>query len=388
MSRGVAPNRILYLLDAFWGGERVGGTEGQLLQLLELLDRDRFEPHVALFRPTSFLHELRAVASTVSVLSITKLRDPATALKLLKLASRVRAGRFQIAHVFLNDASLAAPFFCRLGGAEVVVSRRDMGFWYTSAQLAVLRVSNGFVSRIVTNSQAVKQNVHRRERYPLARIEVVYNGHRPGRFDVAPLSGFRERLNIGPSDPIVGMVANLNTWKRHDDLLRAFALVRARHPRAHLVLVGGGSRETSLRDTAHALGLESTVHFLGGVADVIPLVQHFTVGVLCSDSEGLSNAVLEYMSCGKPSVCTNVGGNGEIVTDGVTGFLVDPRDIESLADRIDRLLAQPDLCESMGRRASEASRWFTSQRMTERHMDLYERLTGPAAAAHGRVAEC
>jgi glycosyltransferase involved in cell wall biosynthesis len=324
----------------------------------------------------------------VSVLDITKLRHPSAAVKLLKLAAHIRAARFQLAHVFLADASLTAPFFCRLGGAQVIASRRDLGFLHTPAHQAALRVSNVFVTRIVTNSHAVKQSVHDRERYPLDRIDVVYNGHDPRRFDAAPQSGFRERLNIGPTDPIVGMVANLHAWKRHDDLLRAFALVRQRHPRAHLVLVGSGVREAFLKELVGALGIQSAVHWLGGVADVIPVVRHFTVGVLCSDSEGLSNAILEYMSCGKPSVCTNVGGNGELVTDGETGFLVDARDIDSLADRIDRVLAKPWLCESMGRRASDSARRFTGRRMADSHMELYDRLAGFPDVARVGVAAC
>jgi len=388
MSRGAAPTKILYLLDAFWGGERAGGTEGQFLQLLEQLDRNRFEPHVALFRATPFVHEVGAVAATVSVLNITHLRHPATAVTLLRLASHIRKARFRLAHVFLADASLAAPLFCRLGGAQVIASRRDLGFLHTPAHQMALRVSNRFVNRIITNSQAVKQAVHGRERYPLDRIEVVYNGHDPRRFDTAPQRDFRERLNIGQTDPIVGMVANLNSWKRHDDLLRAFAIVQRRHPRAHLVLIGSGPLHASLKDTACALGVEPAVRFLGGVADVIPLVRHFTVAVLCSDSEGFSNAVLEYMGCGKPTVCTRVGGNPEIVIDGETGFLIDPRDIGSLADRIGRLVESPSLCESMGRRAKENTRRFSSRRMADLHMELYDRLADLANVAPAGAAAC
>ena len=368
-----APMKILYVMDALEWGETAAGTEAQLVQLLTHLDRDRFEPHLAVFRPTAYTASGRAFPCPLTVLDIPKLLDARSVMKLARLSGHIRSSGFRVAHVFLNDASISAPFFCRIGGARVIVSRRDMGFWYTKAALGALRVSNLFVNRIVTNSDAVKRNVHDRERYPLRRIDVVANGHDPARFDLAPLAGFRERFNIGASDPIVGMVANFNPWKRHTDLVRAFAHVRREHPSAHLVLVGtGATMETC--SLARELGIEGAVHVVEGVTEAIPVVKHFTVGVLCSQSEGLSNAVIEYLGSGKPVVCTNVGGNVELVQENETGFLIAPGDVDALANRITRLLADPTLIAAMGQRARNVALRFTSHRMAESHMDLYHRL--------------
>jgi glycosyltransferase involved in cell wall biosynthesis len=257
-----------------------------------------------------------------------------------------------------------------------------MGFWYTARMLRALRVANRFVSRIVANSEAVRRNVHTLERYPLDRIDVFYNGHDTTRFDVAPLAGLRERLGIGPSDQIVGMVANLNPWKRQADLLTAFARLRDRHPRAHLLFVGSGPTEAALRAASRRLAVEGKVHFLGGVEDAVPIVKHLTVAALCSESEGLSNAVIEYLASGKPVVCTNVGGNAEIVTDGENGFLVTPGDIDALTSRLDFLLAHPETCDAMGEDGRLVARRLTSRRMAALHMNLYARLA--PATSFGR----
>ena len=373
VAAGRAPMKILYVMDALEWGETAAGTEGQLVQLLTHLDRDRFEPHLAVFRPTAYTASGRTFPCPLTVLDIPKLLDPRSVMKLARLSGHIRSRGFQVVHVFLNDASISAPIFCRIGGARVIVSRRDMGFWYTKAALGALRVSNLFVSRIVTNSDAVRHNVHHREGYPLRRIEVVTNGHDPARFDVAPLDRFRERFNIGAADPIVGMVANFNPWKRHTDLVRAFAQVRRDHPAAHLVLVGTGAT-TETRALARELGMDGAVHIVEGVTEAIPVVKHFTVGVLCSQSEGSSNAVIEYLGSGKPVVCTNVGGNVELVQEGETGFLIAPGDVDALANRITRLLADPTLIAAMGQRARNVALRFTSHRMAESHMDLYHRV--------------
>lgn len=374
------PLRILYLMDALRQGDEAGGTEAQVVHLLVHLDRARFEPHLAVFRPTHRMEALASLRCPISVLDIGKLAHPASAMKLLRLAAAIRRQAFDVVHIFFTDASIAAPPFCRLGGAQVVVSRRDMGFWYTRAAVGALRLANLFVDRMIANSEAVRQNVHRVERFPLARTIVCPNGHDPARFDVPALAEFRERLNIAPGDPVVGMVANFNPWKRHVDLIRAFAAVKRQHPRAHLVLAGAGTMGPA-RSEALTLGLRDSVHFLGGVADVIPIVHHFSVAVLCSDSEGSSNAVIEYLACGKPVVCTNVGGNAELVRDGETGFLLQPGDVSLMARRITQLLGDDGLRARMAAKARRVTRDLTLANMASSHMNLYTDLANRRRAS-------
>lgn len=368
--------KILYLVDYLPDTERSGGTERQILQLIAHLDRERVDPHLALFRPTPQGERVFPLPCPAELLGIWTLAAPAGIGRLVKLARSIRRRGFDVVHIFMNDAAIAGPPACRLGGAKVIVSRRDMGFWYTPKTLAALRVANLFVDRVVANSEAVKANVHVRERFPLARTDVLYNGHDPARFEAAPLADFRERHGIGPDDPIVGIVANFNPWKRHTDLIGAFARVRQDHPRAHLVLVGSGPLRHQLEAEAATRELADVVHFQTGIDEVIPIVKHFAIGVLCSKSEGFSNAIIEYMGCGVPTVCTNVGGNAELIVEGITGHLVAPGDITALAERISTLLANRRQASTIGEQARSAASRLTIQRMAELHMDLYERLAG------------
>src|SRR6058998_2735812 len=155
-----APIRLMYLIDYYYSPR--GGTEGQLLELLKTLDRKRFEPCLTVLRSTAYLRK-NLLPCPVHVLNVTKIVSRNCLKRLLQLTRIIREARVQLVHILFNDASMIAPVFCKMGGAKVVVSRRDLGLWYTPAKLAVLKVSNLFVDQMVANSFAVKDNVHRSE---------------------------------------------------------------------------------------------------------------------------------------------------------------------------------------------------------------------------------
>src|SRR5262249_9130700 len=159
--------------------------------------------------------------------------------------------------------------------------------------------------------------------------------------------------------PVVGIVANLKPIKRIDVLIRAFAVAFKYDPAVRLIVVGkdspshgGRSTREELESLAHLLGIHNQIIFTGGVDDPAPYVDRFTVAVLCSESEGFSNALIEYMQAGRPIVCTDTGGNPELVQDGTNGFLVPVGDVDTLADRLVKLLSD----RAFARRLGEAER--------------------------------
>ena len=371
------PIKVMYLIDYFAGP--YGGTERQLYELIKGLDKKIFQPHLAIFRHTSFTEDKTAhFPCPITALNISKLTSLDTLLKLLKFSRRIRREDFRLVHIFFNDAAISLPLFCKMGGARVISSRRDMGFWYTARNLLALKVSNLFVDRIVANSKAVKDNVNKKEGFPHGKINVIYNGYSQEQFGLPLDTDLRKRFFIGENEYIIGMVANLRPIKRQADIIRAFAIVRKRCSNTHLVFVGSTKVESELgilEELVKTLHLESCVHFLGHAAETIPIIKHFTVGVLCSESEGLSNAIIEYMGCGKPTICTNVGGNPELIIDGYSGFLVDAGDINTLADRIITILCNPSLAFKMGQNALKvAENNFPMQKNVRSYTHLYEQL--------------
>ena len=368
---------ILYIIDSYV--HPGGGTEGQLLELIRGLSREGVSPRLGVLRPTRFTREDAAQLCPVRSLEISRLLSLRTAVQLFRFALSLRRERIDVVHVFFNDAALVIPVFAKLSGCKVVVSRRDMGLWYSPGRLRLARLSNRFVDRIIANSRAVANHVLRHEKGPPEKVEVIYNGYSTRRLEAPAQPDLRERLGIGKDDPIIGMVANLRPVKRPADAIHAFARTRRDHPSAHLILVGEGALEGDLKTLAEKLGVRPFVHMLGSLPDVIPIVKHFRVGLLCSESEGFSNALLEYMACGVPPVCTRVGGNEELIEDGKTGYLVPNGDVQALASRMSALLADRNLRDRIGGNARAAVDRFSIGAMVSAHLATYLHLMAPGS---------
>lgn len=206
-----------------------------------------------------------------------------------------------------------------------------------------------------------------------ATVPVIPSSIDFARYD-GPLDAARLRgeLGIGPDAPIVGQVGRLVRDKGQDVLIRAFAVVLAARPAAHLVLVGTGTQEAPLRASAAGLGLTERVRFLGFRNDVPDLTAALDVAVLASvDCDASPAAVKEAMYLRRPVVVTDIGGLREMVEDSVTGRVVPPGDPGALARAILALLDDPAASAAMGAHAREVVRTRYSLAALA---DAYERV--------------
>ncbi len=164
---------------------------------------------------------------------------------------------------------------------------------------------------------------------------------------------------IAPKDDYAAAIPRIITvgrleWKKgYDYLLAALARLKRSGAVFQAEIVGGGALYAELRFSIDDLGLSSEVRLVGRIipAEVLQRLRGADLFVLSSHEEGIANAALEAMAAGLPVVTTNAGGMAEAIRDGVDGYVVPVRDIPALADRIERLLADPSLRERMGRSA-------------------------------------
>ena len=370
--------RVLYLVDDF-PSPSFGGTEAQFWLLYTALDKPTWRPRVVTLRPSPYLATALGPAEYGS-LDVTSLKSPTTWWRAWRCALAARREGFRVAHLYLNDVSVLMPPLLRLAGLRVIVSRRDLGFWYTPGLLKALRFVRRFVDRVVANCTAVKQAVCEAEGYRSSQVEVILNGYVPPAASTG-VSSFRTAAGVPKGAVVFGMVANLRPLKRVDDAIRALAALPAAGLRPWLLVAGedrpqdGRSAQSVLTELATELGVADRVRFVGPVAEPWPFLQEVDVFLSCSDTEGLSNSIIEAMAVGKPVVGSAVGGTPELIEEGVTGYLYPARDVATLTARLGVLVADPGLRARLGASASAMAEARLSVRaLVEHHERLYRSL--------------
>jgi glycosyltransferase involved in cell wall biosynthesis len=255
-----------------------------------------------------------------------------------------------------------------------ISNRRDTGFLKSPRLRLASRLLNRRFDRIIAPTTAVLDAVAVTERTSRRRMLCIPNGVDALRFQPGDaLARQRVRTDLGlPADALlVGCVADLFAVKRHVDLIDAFARARAVHPRAHLLLIGDGPLRGMIEARVHDRRVADAVHLLGSRKDIDAILPAFDLFALVSDTEGLSNAILEAQACGLPVVATAVGGNPDLV-DEACGILVAARDPEAQGKAIAALLNDPARRERMGTAArNRVVRAYSLDAMMQAYAALY-----------------
>lgn len=214
---------------------------------------------------------------------------------------------------------------------------------------------------------------------PADSIQVIHNSTAIGAdvaYSVDTKAALRKTLDLGDGE-IAVFVGRLSEEKNLDVLIRAWATVMARFPSAQLLLLGDGGAyrnvEPSLRELVDDLGLNRSVRFLGHVPNAKDYVLAAGVFALPSRTEGMSNALVEALSCGATIVATEIPGNAEICTDRVNALLVPVGDEAALADAIKELFGSRDLARQLGKAARQkAEQDLSVDRMVSAYVAAYQ----------------
>jgi len=207
------------------------------------------------------------------------------------------------------------------------------------------------------------------------RISRIPNGVDTTRF--SPASDPTEAQAVtGLGAETVVYLGRLDAQKELGTALTAWGRVVSRFPAARFVLAGDGPSRKALQCLARDLGVAETVRFLGSRPDPEWLLRASRVFVLPSRCEGMSNALLEAMATGVGCIASRVGGNEDLVNDGVTGLLVPLGDATALAGALGALLGDAGLRTRLGTAARNAAvERYGMDRVVERYADLYRTLT-------------
>ncbi len=343
--------KLVILVD---GLEHIhGGAEFQVYELIKNLDKNQFHVHLFILHQNYIPEEISRLPIEVKALGIKRIYDIAGFMAGVKLLNELKKQKTDILMTYHFASDIWGTFWGKLAGTPVIISnRRDTGFWKKRSHICAYKMINPFVSKIIVVSQSVKQIVMEQENVPECKITVIYNGIDIQKFILPDFSKVQNEFR-GKAKTLILCVGNFRPIKGHIYLIEAFANIARKNEGVLLLLAGKGEDQKFLSQHAAELGIEKKVCFLGQRKDIPALIASSEICVLPSLSEGFSNSLLEYMMCGKPVVATAVGGNPEIIKNGVNGFLVPPKDACAIEKAIQTFLDQPDFARQAGLNAKQ-----------------------------------
>lgn len=366
----------------------VGGLENGVANLVNRLPAARFRHAViALTEVTDFRRRIQRADVEFVALGKGAGHGIKLAPQLYRLFRRLRPSIVHTRNLAALEATLPAAL------ARVPVRLHGEHGWDVSdpggenrKNRLIRRLYRPFVTHYVALSADLERYLRQRVGVPAARVSQIYNGVDTARFVPPPVRSAIEGCPFASGDWLVGTVGRLAAVKNQAALVRAVARACTQDSEAaarmRLVIVGDGPQRGKVEDALRASGVADRVWLAGARDDVAAILRGLDCFVLPSIAEGVSNTILEAMASGLPVVATGVGGNPELIDDGVSGRLVPAGDDDALAAVLLDCMRDGPRAQRLGRAARlTVERRFSLDRMAADYAGLYERLLARRVAA-------
>jgi glycosyltransferase involved in cell wall biosynthesis len=294
----------------------------------------------------------------------------------VKLASWIKRKRIDVVNTHSSNDGWVAGMAARLAGCALVRSRHievdyPNKFWSGIAYRTLPH-------HLLTTSQRIAERLIAELDIPRERVTCIATGIDLQKFHPDAAGTLRQQLGLAVGTPLVGMISVLRSWKGHATFLDAAAILLRTGRPIHFVIAGDGPGRGELTDKIANEPWRDHVTVLGHRTDVENILASLDVLVLPSYAhEGIPQIILQAQALARAIVATRIGGIPEVVEDGVTGLLIQPRDPETLAGKISLLLEDAPLRARLGAAArTYAESQHGIDRMGERLLELYDRLAG------------
>ena len=361
----------------------IGGTETQAVELAQRIPSCGYQVTLGCLRAQGPLSKrLQGTAVVVrEFYPAGGVDTPRGIYQLLRLSWFLRRQKFDIVHTHdLWSNLLGVPAAWLAGVPAIISSRRDLAHsdWYQGKRRVWLRRIQNLSGAVLANATPIRDALIAEDGFAAEKLRVIHNGVDIEKFHRG--QGNRENLfpKVG-SGKLIVLVGNMHTnVKGHPWLIASAPVVVREFPSTRFALVGEGEQRAHFEQQVEDLGLRDNFLFLGRRADIPEILACCDIAVLPSRAEGLPNAVLEYMAAELPTVVTRVGGNVELVEDGVTGLLVPPEDAAALSDALLKLLRDPVLARQIAHNGREFTmKNFSFERLVREVDELYTELLLP-----------
>ncbi len=240
------------------------------------------------------------------------------------------------------------------------------------------RLATVFTDKIIAITERERQEYIRLRIAGGEKIQTIPNGIHIEQFlSVSDNKKVRDELGVKPSVALIGWVGNLVGIKGCKYFIDAAGIIRKTFPDSAFLIVGDGPLKGELEKKTETMGLSDRIYFTGYRDDIPNILSSIDILVISSLNEGLGLVAIEAMASARPVVTTNVGGLPEVVIDGRYGFVVPPKDPNSIADAVLKILTNPSLKEKMGIEAKERAQIFDFRNTVKKTIALYHEFLPP-----------
>jgi len=334
----------------------LGGAQKNCLAILENLDNEKYNKYLATSLSGPLMEDAREIPQLNLLLlpflkrRISPLADLVT---LVSLTRQIKRLGIQIVHTHSSKAGILGRWAARLAGVPVI-THTVHGWPFHDYQNPLLKKFYIFMERatakitdklIVVSEQdrqvGLKNRIGKNSAYQLIRYGIDIN-----EFTTSNNSASSLGLRNGAS--VVAMVACFKPQKNPLDFIRAAREILSVHPNAKFVLIGDGALRKKVESAIKENNLQDKIRLLGWRRDINRILSEADIVVQTSLWEGLPIVFLESMASGLPVVAYDVGGAAEVIKNGINGFLVKPKDVRGLSEKVMQLLRDKELQKVTG----------------------------------------
>ncbi len=367
----------------------LGGAQQNTLFTIAHLDRERFRPYLITNSDGLLVSEALALKGVKTFLlpglirKINPLIDMKALFKIKGIVQDLKKrDAALIVHTHSSKAGILGRWAARLAGADIIIHTIH-GFGFHDYQSSLIRKLIIFIEKMtamITDKFIAVSEANMAKGadvgiFPVQKATLIRSGIELEEFTGVRVSkeSKKKELGVDPTLPLVTMIGCLKPQKAPLDYLEVAQLVLEKKD-VHFILVGDGVLREKMEKRMDALDLGARFKLLGWRKDIPEILAATDIFALTSLWEGLPRVLPQAMAMGIPIVATNVDGTPEAVTNGVNGFLAEPRDVRGMAEKILYLLAHREEARGLGERGRERVGEFDIWRMVKDQEELYLRL--------------